>query len=165
MKFIGLGAAFIGLLVVLFNIFWLSEDGIINIQVTMLWVAFTVGGFLVYKKFNAREIFLDKLKNLAPRNKRENEDFSLHIENIKRRTGMAYYAIGVRIDDEDKEIIENGDVKSFKVTNGEHKIILISLVSKKKEKVHPPVVLSFNEETALKMKLRFTNTGELEFID
>ena len=158
MKFIGLGAAFIGLLVVLFNIVWLSN-------VAMFWVGFTFFGFMFYKKFNAREIFLDNLKNLAPRKKRDNEDFSLHIENIKRFTGMAYYAIGVRIDDEDKGIIENGDFKSFKVTNGEHKITLISLLSKKKEKVHPPVVLSFNEETALKMKLRFTNTSELEFID
>lgn len=165
MKFIGLGAAFIGLLVVLFNIFWLSNGGIISLNVAMFWVAFTSFGFMFYKKFNAREIFLDNLKNLAPRKKRDNEDFSLHIENIKRFTGMAYYAIGVRIDDEDKGIIENGDFKSFKVTNGEHKITLISLLNKKKEKVHPPVVLSFNEETALKMKLRFTNTWELEFID
>ena len=165
MKFIGLGASFIGLLVVLLNIFWVSDGGIIDLPVTMLWVAFTVGGFLFYKKFNAREIFLYKLKNLAPRNKRDNEDFSLHIENIKRSKGNAYFAIGVRIDDEDKGIVENGNVESFKFSNGEHKITLISLVSKKKEKVHPPVVLRFNEETALNMKLRFTFTGELEFID
>ena len=79
-----------------------------------------------------------------------------------------YYAIGIKIDDEDKGIIENGKINSFKLADGPHKIVLTSFAQKTEvvvpNQVYPAIILNFKKDTIVGIKLRFNNSNLLEFV-
>jgi len=143
----------------------LNKSIVIVVIVSFLSLMFLLIGILLFRKGNSKDTFIKALENLTPHLKKGNENFNLRIENIKRWTGNAYYAIGIKINDEDKGVIENGDNNSFTLPDGPNKIVLTSFVTKKQKEIHPATVLTFSKDTVLDIKLRFTNSGVLEFID
>ena len=126
---------------------------------------FLILGILLFKKGSSKDTFIKALENLTPHLKKGNENFNLRIENVKRWTGMAYYAIGIKINDEDKGIIENGDNNSFTLPDGPNKIVLTSFITKKQKEIHPATVLTCSKDTVVDIKLKFKNSGVLEFVD